>query len=104
MKEHFTVTIPRVDSFLPFNLFKYLISFVISIAIIYPVLGLTSTESIISIILLFLIIYIIINSMTTENLSNELPSTIYPYPPNLGLDGISMNAYVAGLSTNPYIV
>jgi molecular chaperone DnaK len=32
-----------------------------------------------------------------ENLSNELPSTLYPSFPHLGLDGISLNSYIAGI-------
>jgi hypothetical protein len=40
--------------------------------------------------------------MTTENLSNELPSTLYPSLPHMGLDGISMNSYVAGMDVRKY--
>ena len=52
----------------------------------------------------FLIIYVIVSSMTSENLSNELPSTLYPSLPHTGLDGISLNSYVAGMDVNQYIV
>jgi len=102
MKEHFTITLQN-----SYNYSKYinmLICFIIAFIVVYPILGFGSTESIISIVLLFLIIYVIVNSISTNNLSNELPSTIYPYNPNLGLDGISLNSYVAGMSVNRYIV
>ena len=46
--------------------------------------------------ILSLIFFVIILSMTNENLSNELPSTLYPSIPHTGLDGISLNSYVAG--------
>ena len=42
--------------------------------------------------------------MTNENLSNELPSTLYPSLPHTGLDGISLNNYVAGMDVHKYIV
>ena len=48
------------------------------------------------------IIYVIITSITQENSANELPSTLYPASPHLGLDGISLNSYVTGLDTNLY--
>lgn len=101
MRENFTIQIPNSINFgvLP----KMLISLIISIIIIYPILGLGSLQAILSIIILFLIIYIIISSMTTENLSNELPSTLYPLMPHTGLDGISLNSYVAGLKTDSYV-
>ena len=40
--------------------------------------------------------------MTNENLSNELPSTLYPIFPHSGLDGISLNNYVAGMDIKKY--
>ena len=74
MRENFTIKVPNSINFgvLP----KMLISLIISIIIIYPILGLGSIQAILSIIILFLIIYIIISSMTTENLSNELEELI----------------------------
>jgi len=111
MREHFDIAMPFHDGFkfsLPAksNYRRYIsiiILLVISIIIVYPVLGLARAESYLSIILLFLILYVIFNSITTENLYNELPSTIYPYNPNLGLDGISLSSYVAGIDANQYV-
>lgn len=101
MRENFTISMPNSVNYgyLP----KMLISLIISVIIIYPILGLFSIQSVLSIIILFLIIYIIITSITSENLSNELPSTLYPSMPHTGLDGISLNSYVAGLKTDRYI-
>lgn len=104
MSNGFTFSIPNTNSLYYPNLVKYIICLIISAVIIYPILGIKSTESYLGILLLSLILFVIINSMSSENLSNELPTTLYPYSPNLGLDGISMNAYVAGLSTKPYII
>jgi hypothetical protein len=84
-------------------LWKPLVCLIISVIIIYPILGFGSIQSILSIILLFLILFVIVKSITSENLSNELPSTLYPSLPHTGLDGISLNSYVAGLDTRTYI-
>ena len=102
MKENFTVSFQNGYNFN--YLWKILISLILAIIIIYPILGIGSLPSILSLIILFLIIYVIILSMTNENLSNELPSTLYPSIPHTGLDGISLNSYVAGMDTNKYNV
>ena len=101
MRENFTISLPNSINF--GSLPKMLICLIISVIIIYPILGLYSLQSLLSIVILFLIIYVIITSMTSENLSNELPSTLYPSMPHTGLDGISLNSYVAGLKTERYI-
>lgn len=103
MKEHFTISYPNSYNF-P-NLFNAVISLLVSILIIYySPLGFKSIVSYISCGILFLIFFVILRSITTENLSNELPSTLYPSLPHTGLDGISLNSYVAGLDVNEYIV
>ena len=43
-------------------------------------------------------------SLSNENLSNELPSSLYPSLPHTGLDGISLNNYVAGMDVPSYII
>lgn len=96
MKEHFNIVIPRVN-----NLFKWskiVVCLIISFIIIFPILGYRTLPAIISFVILFLILYIIMTSITNENLSNELPSAIYPSMPHIGLDGISLNNYVAGMN------
>jgi hypothetical protein len=95
MKEHLNFSLPASVNYSYYV--SIVIILIISVIIVYPVLGLNKPESYLSIILLFLILFVIYNSMTTNNLYNELPSTIYPYNPNLGLDGISINSYVAGM-------
>ena len=102
MRENFIVSFNTGANYS--YIWKPLISLIISIAIIFPILGIASIQAILSIILLFLIIYVIISSMTSENLSNELPSTLYPSLPHTGLDGISLNTYIAGMDTSNYIV
>ena len=92
MKEHFVI---GLNTNYNFNyLIKIVVCLVLSIAIVYPILDLQSIQGILSVILLFLIIYVIVISITSENLSNELPSTLYPSLPHTGLDGISLNSYV----------
>jgi hypothetical protein len=101
MKEHLNFSLPTVNYN---NTYYYniIICLIIAIIVVYPILGVTSIQAILAILLLYLIIYVIVYSMTTENLSNELPSTLYPLGPHTGLDGISLSSYTAGLSTNNY--
>jgi hypothetical protein len=101
MQENFTISI-RNGRNLNF-LKKIVISFLITAAIIYPTVGFNSLTSILTFIILYGIVYILVTSMTNENLSNELPSTLYPSSPHTGLDGISLNNYVAGMDVNKYI-
>jgi hypothetical protein len=102
MRENFVVTFNNSYNFS--YLWSPIICLLLSVAIIYPILDLASVQGILSVILLFLILYVIVASMTSENLSNELPSTLYPSIPHTGLDGISLNSYVAGMDTTKYIV
>lgn len=97
MREHFMLSLPNLSGRSYSNTVNIIICLIISFVIVYPVMGVGSIESMLSIFLLFLIIYIIVYSITSENLSNELPSTLYPSSPHLGLDGISLNSLVAGV-------
>ena len=102
MKEKFTISISN-----GYNLngvYVIIVCLILSGIIIYPILGFVSVEAILSFIVLFFILYVIALSMSNENLSNELPSTLYPSPPHTGLDGISLNNYIAGMDVNRYIV
>lgn len=94
MRENFTIPIPNGRN----NNGTILIIMCLIVAgvIVHPIVGLHTVEGFLSFVILFLIIYVIITSMTNENLSNELPSTLYPILPHTGLDGISVNNYIAG--------
>ena len=81
------------------KLWPIIISIILAVLIIYPTLG-TTTNAIFGMIILFIIFFMIINSITSENLSNELPSYLYPAMPHTGLDGISVSNYVAGNTGN----
>ncbi len=102
MREDFTISFKNSHTY-PY-LWKLLTTLLITIAIFmfYSYVNKSfkpfDISSIISMVLLFLILYIMILSISTENLSNELPSTIYPMMPHMGLDGISMNSYMAGIA------
>ena len=100
MIENFTITFPNRN--LLRNWTKVIISLLITALIIIPILGIGSFQSITAFIILFFIIYLIVISVSSENLSNELPSTLYPSIPHTGLDGISINSYVAGTSLQYY--
>jgi c-di-AMP phosphodiesterase-like protein len=93
----FTIKIPNYRIL---SQFKYIfISFIIAILIVIPIFNKTQINmvSVVSTLLLTGIIYIIIMSMSNENLSNEMPSYLYPSLPHTGLDGISLNNYVSGM-------
>jgi len=87
-------------------IYKILICAILSFIVLFRVFGmdsLTSLTGILSFLLLGLIFFVIISTMTSENLSNELPSTLYPAVPHTGLDGISLNSYINGMdiANNP---
>jgi hypothetical protein len=97
MQENFVISAP---TFFYYKNFKsFFVSIIISLIIIYPIFrkNFLSINSIISFVVLTFIIFFIISSITNENLSNEMPSYLYPNLPHTGLDGISLNNYVAGL-------
>jgi hypothetical protein len=100
MIENFIITFPNRN--FSRNWTKVIISLLITALIIVPILGIGSFQSITAFIILFFIIYLIVISVSSENLSNELPSTLYPSIPHTGLDGISINSYVAGTSLQYY--
>lgn len=95
MKEDFSIEIPRN----PFTgkIPIYLISFIISLVIVYTTIGFKNiVMSILCLLILMVLFYILLSSFTLQNgLSTD--STTYPVPPHLGLDGISMNNLTSGL-------
>ncbi len=95
MKEDFSIEIPRNP--LIGKIPIYLISFIISLVIVYTTIGFKNIiMSIICLLILMLLFSIILSSFSLQNgLSTE--STTYPVPPHLGLDGISMNNLTSGL-------
>jgi hypothetical protein len=95
MKENFEIKIP--NSLNLNTISKILIAFIISVIIVFPILNIFTPEGIVSIIILFLIIYIIILSLSGSD-PYELP--IYPTMPHIGLDGISLDNYMAGMNIN----
>lgn len=97
MKEHFILSLPSTgNNYTRKYSWNIIICIILSVAIIYPILGFNSVSSILSGIILFFILFVILSSISNENSSNELPSTLYPSLPHTGLDGISLNSYVAG--------
>lgn len=91
----FTISIPNSFNLKP--IYTLLVCGLLSFIVVFPMLGFKSLTSILSFLLLGMIFYIIITSITSENLANELPSTLYPGIPHNGLDGISLNTYINGM-------
>jgi RsiW-degrading membrane proteinase PrsW (M82 family) len=104
MKENFTISFQNSHHYK--YLWKIITSLLLSIIVVQyyyyynkSKFCFDTIESILSTLILFLIIFIILISMSNENLSNELPSTLYPSIPHTGLDGISLNSYIAGMDS-----
>ncbi len=95
MKEDFSIEIPR-NPFIG-KIPIYLLSFVISLVIVYTTIGFKNViMAIICLLILLVLFSILLSSFSLHNgLTTE--STTYPVPPHLGLDGISMNNLVSGL-------
>lgn len=95
MKEDFSIEIPRT----PFSgkIPIYLISFIISLVIVYTTIGFKNIiMSIICLLILMVLFYILLSSFSLQNgLSTD--STTYPVPPHLGLDGISISNLISGI-------
>lgn len=96
--ENFTLKIPNSLTHRP-NLRPLIASILIACLLTYPIMGF-STNAIFCNIILFILFFILLTSLSNENMSNELPSTLYPSPPRMGLDGISLNSYVSGNDNN----
>lgn len=96
--ENFVVKFPNSLQQRP-NLRPLIASILLACLLTYPIMGFT-TNAIYCNILLFATFFIILTSLSNENMSNELPSTLYPSPPRMGLDGISLNSYVSGNDNN----
>jgi hypothetical protein len=96
--ENFTLKVPNSITHYP-NLRPLIASILIACLLTYPILGINK-NGIFAAILLFIIFFILLTSLSNENLSNELPSTLYPSSPRMGLDGISLNSYVSGNDNN----
>jgi len=65
-------------------------AFIIALLIVLTTVTKFNMATMIVIILLTLIILLIINSSVGVNYEASLPSSSYPRPPHLGLDGVSL--------------
>ncbi len=67
-----------------------LLAFLIALIIVFSVVNKFNIVTVIVIITLTTLLLIIMRSSRGQNLEGSLPNTIYPIPPHLGLDGISL--------------
>lgn len=80
-----------IPNFMLSTTFKYgLTAFVISILIIFSTVSHFNIVTAIVVAVLMTLILIIMNSSRSTNYEGSLPSTTYPIPPHLGLDGVSL--------------
>lgn len=103
MREHFNLSFSNGGHYKGYQA-KMIGSIILSAIIISTTIGINKLEGWLSLILLAMIFYVILLTMSNENLSNELPSSLYPTTPHTGLDGISLNNYVAGMDVNKYVL
>jgi len=62
----------------------------IAIIIVLSVVKAFTATTAIVLIIFVLLIYLLITSSTGQDLAGSLPSTTYPIPPHLGLDGVDL--------------
>ncbi len=65
-------------------------AFIISALIVLTTVTRMNMATVIVIVLLTILILLIMNSSVGVNYEGSLPSTTYPIPPHLGLDGVSL--------------
>lgn len=99
MQENFLVSVP---TFKPTRrTILIIIALIISVAIVIPLIGFKSEIAIFVVFILAIIIFILLTN-TNNNMANAVPSTVYPVPPHLGLNGISLNNLIAGVDVVKY--
>ncbi len=77
------------------HFYSIVVAFLISGLIIYGGLRRFDLVAGICFIVLGLVIYLLMASMTGSNIAGSLTDSIYPYPPNLGADGVSTDVRYA---------
>lgn len=76
--------------------YSIIVAFIISGLIIYGGLRRFDLVAGICFVVLGMVIYLLMMSMTGSNIAGSLNDTIYPYPPTLGSDGVSVETKYAG--------
>ena len=103
MRENFTLAFSNGGHYRGYQK-KMLASILLSAIIIHFTIGVNKLEGVLSLILLAMILYVISLTMTNENLGNGTLDPLYPTIPHTGLDGISLNNYIAGMDVNKYVL
>jgi hypothetical protein len=65
-----------------------LLSIIFAVILVFLATGKINTIAIITMIIVTGLIFILMSNANSSNLAGSLPSTTYPLPPHLGLDGI----------------
>lgn len=100
MQENFLVSVP---TFKPTRrTILIIIALIISVAIVIPLIGFRSEIAIFVVFILAIIIFILLVNSNGNNMANAVSSTVYPVPPHLGLNGISLNNLIAGVDVVKY--
>ena len=71
-------------------------SVIIAILLLIPIFKKSNLIGVMASVIIVVILYIMFTSYGVTNLQNVLPSTDYPPPRHLGLDGVSLQTIVSG--------
>lgn len=82
----FYISLPTISRNTKMNL----LAFLIAIILVFSVVNKFNIATVIVVIVLAVLILIIMHSSRGINYEDSLPSTTYPIPPHLGLDGVSL--------------
>ena len=99
MKEHLSFEIPRtifIGSYM-----KIAFALLLAAIIVYTTIGFKNkVMSILCLLILALLFNILLDSFMMTHSGLSTASTTYPVPPHLGLDGVSLENSISGLSTD----
>lgn len=84
------------------NFYSIVVAFIISGLIIFGGLRRFDLVAGICFVVLGLVMYLLMASMNGSNIEGSLNRTIYPYPPTLGADGVSIESRYAAQPLEMY--
>ena len=94
--EDMTVEIPSMN--LSSNSYHILYSIILAGLLTGPLANHSIGIAIVAFLGLFTLLYISFSNMNSDNRQQALSRTVYPPPPHMGLDGISLENRLTGLN------
>ena len=96
LKQIGSITIHSPNYYISNKTKNVLLSIIISILLLIPIFKKSLKVGLMSGFIISIIIFIIITNSGVYNLQNVVPSTDYPPPTHLGLDGVTLQTMVSG--------